>query len=154
MSLTPSRDPYQCVIFFNGENKLKKFPWSRQQLITLQASFPSTHVYVNFFFLFNSKTGFGNINCCFFFFRQLLSARGVYFERFMFYSFGLLSGKNWKLLKSMTGLSLIAWGKGELINAVYGSIFVSVKIRPRRFFKAAFYCVTAANRVMLRCYVV
>ena len=50
----------------------------------------------------------------------------------------------------MTGLSLIAWGKGESINAVYGSIFVSAKIRPRRFFKAAFYCVTAANRVMLR----
>ena len=39
----------------------------------------------------------------------------------------------------MTVLSLIAWGKGESINAVYGSIFVSAKMSP-----------TAANRVMLR----
>ena len=50
----------------------------------------------------------------------------------------------------MTGLSLIAWGKGESINAVYGSMFVSAKMSPRRSFKAAFYCVTAANSVMLR----
>ena len=135
LSLTLSRDPYQWVIFSMEKTRLKKFPWSRQQLITSKRIFQARMCMWTFFF-FNSKTGFGNI---IFVFASFWVGRGVYFERFMFYSFGLLSGENWKPSESMTGLSLIAWGKGESINAVYGSIFVSAKMSP-----------TAANRVMLR----